>query len=179
MLGAELPLVTALPSCAAACHRARPARRAAWWHQNRNKALVWCSCPPHPRVSGHPRPELLHEKFHEYIGSSSSSARSSWSRRHSHSRLIRGTPLVKRDAGARRRAGELLGTRRVGPADRPLLRATSAANASPIVISHLIVANCAAAHAGRDRRCSSLPEGCRSTGRPPLAQWLLIHAACS
>jgi Na+/H+ antiporter NhaD/arsenite permease-like protein len=70
MLGAELPLVTALPFVALLLVIAlAPLAAPAWWHQNRNKALVvvLVSAPILVYLGIH-APELLHEKFHEYIG---------------------------------------------------------------------------------------------------------------
>jgi len=70
MLGAELPLVTALPFVALLLVIAlAPLAAPGWWHQNRNKALVvvLVSAPILVYLGTH-APELLHEKFHEYIG---------------------------------------------------------------------------------------------------------------
>src|SRR6266699_3396655 len=70
MPGAELPLVTALPFVALLLVIAlAPLAAPGWWHQNRNKALVvvFVSAPILVYLGIH-APELLHEKFHEYIG---------------------------------------------------------------------------------------------------------------
>ena len=70
MPGAELPLVTALPFVALLLVIAlAPLAAPAWWHQNRNKALVvvLVSAPILVYLGIH-APELLHEKFHEYVG---------------------------------------------------------------------------------------------------------------
>jgi len=70
MLGAELPLVTALPFVALLLVIAlAPLAAPGWWHHNRNKALVvvLVSAPILVYLGIH-APELLHEKFHEYIG---------------------------------------------------------------------------------------------------------------
>jgi len=70
MLGAELPLVTALPFVALLLVIAlAPLAAPGWWHQNRNKALVvvLVSAPILVYLGIH-APELLHEKFREYIG---------------------------------------------------------------------------------------------------------------
>jgi len=70
MPGAELPLVTALPFVALLLVIAlAPLAAPAWWHQNRNKALVvvLVSAPILVYLGIH-APELVHEKFHEYIG---------------------------------------------------------------------------------------------------------------
>src|SRR5882672_4094839 len=70
MLATELPLVTALPFVALLCAIAlAPLAAAHWWHHNRNKALValLVSAPILVYLGIH-APELLHEKFHEYIG---------------------------------------------------------------------------------------------------------------
>src|SRR2546426_2682433 len=70
MPGAELPLVTALPFVALLLVIALALFAApAWWHQNRNKALVvvLVSAPILVYLGIH-APELVHEKFHEYIG---------------------------------------------------------------------------------------------------------------
>jgi Na+/H+ antiporter NhaD/arsenite permease-like protein len=70
MLGVELPLVTALPFVALLLVIAlAPLAAPAWWHQNRNKALVvvLVSAPILVYLGIH-APELLHEKFDEYIG---------------------------------------------------------------------------------------------------------------
>ena len=70
MLGAELPLVTALPFVALLLVIAlAPLAAPGWWHHNRNKALVvvLVSAPILVYLGIH-APELLHEKFDEYIG---------------------------------------------------------------------------------------------------------------
>jgi len=70
MLATELPLVTALPFVALLCAIAlAPLAAPHWWHHNRNKALValLVSAPILVYLGIH-APELLHEKFHEYIG---------------------------------------------------------------------------------------------------------------
>jgi len=70
MLAAELPLVTALPFVALLFAIAlAPLAAPHWWHHNRNKALValLVSAPILVYLGIH-APELLHEKFHEYIG---------------------------------------------------------------------------------------------------------------
>src|SRR6266581_4440438 len=70
MLGAQLPLVTALPFVALLLAIAlAPLAAPHWWHHNRNKALValLVSAPILVYLGIH-APELLHEKFHEYIG---------------------------------------------------------------------------------------------------------------
>jgi len=70
MPGAELPLVTALPFVALLLVIAlAPLAAPAWWHQNRNKVLVvvLVSAPILVYLGIH-APELVHEKFHEYIG---------------------------------------------------------------------------------------------------------------
>jgi len=70
MLAAELPLVTALPFVALLFAIAlAPLAAPHWWHHNRNKALValLVSAPILLYLGIH-APELLHEKFHEYIG---------------------------------------------------------------------------------------------------------------
>jgi Na+/H+ antiporter NhaD/arsenite permease-like protein len=70
MLGAELPLVTALPFVALLLVIAlAPLAAPGWWHLNRNKALVVAlvSAPILVYLGIH-APELLREKFHEYIG---------------------------------------------------------------------------------------------------------------
>src|SRR2546427_3754393 len=70
MLGVELPLVTALTLVALLLVIAiAPLAAPAWWHQNRNKALValLVSAPILVYLGIH-APELLHEKLHEYIG---------------------------------------------------------------------------------------------------------------
>jgi Na+/H+ antiporter NhaD/arsenite permease-like protein len=70
MLGAELPLVTALPFVGLLLVIAlAPLAAPGWWHHNRNKALVvvLVSAPILVYLGIH-APELLHEKFDEYIG---------------------------------------------------------------------------------------------------------------
>src|SRR5881409_477813 len=70
MLGTALPLVTALPFVALLLVIAlAPLAAPGWWHQNRNKALVvvLVSAPILVYLGIH-APELLHEKFHEYVG---------------------------------------------------------------------------------------------------------------
>src|SRR5216117_1705517 len=69
MLAGELPLVTALPFVALLLAIAlAPLAAPHWWHHNRNKALVamLVSAPILVYLGIH-APELLHEKFHEYI----------------------------------------------------------------------------------------------------------------
>jgi Na+/H+ antiporter NhaD/arsenite permease-like protein len=70
MLATELPLVTALPFVALLLAIAlAPLAAPHWWHHNRNKALValLVSAPILVYLGIH-APELLYEKFHEYIG---------------------------------------------------------------------------------------------------------------
>lgn len=70
MLGAELPLVTALPFVALLLAIAlAPLAAPRWWHHNRNKGLVvgLVSAPILVYLGMH-APELLREKLHEYIG---------------------------------------------------------------------------------------------------------------
>jgi len=70
MLAGELPLVTALPFVALLLAIAlAPLAAPHWWHHNRNKALValLVSAPILVYLGIH-APELLHEKFHEYLG---------------------------------------------------------------------------------------------------------------
>jgi Na+/H+ antiporter NhaD/arsenite permease-like protein len=70
MLGSELPLVTALPFVVLLLAIAlAPLAAPEWWHHNRNKVLVvvLVSAPILVYLGIH-APELLHEKFHEYIG---------------------------------------------------------------------------------------------------------------
>ena len=70
MRGAELPLVTALPFVALLLAIAvAPLAAPHWWHHNRNKALValLVSAPVLVYLGIH-APELLHEKFQEYLG---------------------------------------------------------------------------------------------------------------
>src|SRR5213594_516755 len=73
MLGAQLPLVTALPFVALLLAIALlPLSAPQWWHHNRNKALV-AAVLSLPIVVyfwfdlGEPGREVLHEKFHEYL----------------------------------------------------------------------------------------------------------------
>src|ERR1043166_4495669 len=65
-----LPLVTALPFVALLFAIALlPLAAPAWWHHNRNKALVsFLLAAPILVYLGVHAPELLHEKFHEYLG---------------------------------------------------------------------------------------------------------------
>src|SRR3989440_2617140 len=70
MPGAELPLVTALPFVALLLAIAlAPLAAPEWWHHNRNKALValLVSAPILVYLGIH-APELLQEKFQEYLG---------------------------------------------------------------------------------------------------------------
>jgi len=69
MLGSELPLVTALPFVALLLAIAlAPLAVPTWWHHNRNKALVaLVISAPILVYLGINAPELLHEKFHEYL----------------------------------------------------------------------------------------------------------------
>src|ERR1044072_1840635 len=73
MLGAQLPLVTALPFVALLVAIAvMPLLAPAWWHSNRNKAVI-VTLISLPILAyflldlGEPGRELLHEKFHEYL----------------------------------------------------------------------------------------------------------------
>src|SRR5213083_1187591 len=69
MLGSALPLVTALPFVALLLVIAlAPLAVPGWWHHNRNKALVSLviSAPILLYLSS-TAPELLNEKFHEYL----------------------------------------------------------------------------------------------------------------
>src|SRR6266849_169770 len=70
MLGAELPLVTALPFVALLLAIAlAPLAAPRWWHHNRNKALIaLLVSAPILVYLGINAPELLHENFHEYLG---------------------------------------------------------------------------------------------------------------
>src|SRR6266852_869568 len=70
MLDASLPLITALPFVVLLLVIAlTPLAAPGWWHQNRNKALVVVLVSaPILVYLGSDAPELLHEKFHEYIG---------------------------------------------------------------------------------------------------------------
>src|SRR5436190_6456585 len=69
MHGAQLPLITALPFVALLLAIALlPLAAAGWWHHNRNKALVsFLLAAPILIYLGITAPELLHEKFHEYL----------------------------------------------------------------------------------------------------------------
>src|SRR5258706_6688994 len=70
MLGTELPLATALPFVMLLLVIAlAPLAAPGWWHDNRNKALIalLVSAPILVYLGIH-APELLHEKFHEYLG---------------------------------------------------------------------------------------------------------------
>ncbi|HEY7194617.1 MAG TPA: sodium:proton antiporter [Gemmatimonadales bacterium] len=66
----EFPLVTALPFVALVVAIALlPLAAPAWWHHNRNKALVsLLLATPIAIYLGLTAPELLHEKLHEYLG---------------------------------------------------------------------------------------------------------------
>ncbi len=69
MLGTELPLVTALPFVVLLLAIAlAPLAAPRWWQHNRNKAIVALvvSAPILVYLGIH-APELLHEKFHEYL----------------------------------------------------------------------------------------------------------------
>jgi len=70
MPAADLPLVTALPFVALLLAIAlAPLAAPRWWHHNRNKALVaLLVSAPILVYLGINAPELLHEKFHEYLG---------------------------------------------------------------------------------------------------------------
>jgi Na+/H+ antiporter NhaD/arsenite permease-like protein len=70
MHGTELPLVTALPFVTLLLVIAlAPLIVPKWWHHNRNKALVsLVISAPILLYLGTTAPELLHEKFHEYLG---------------------------------------------------------------------------------------------------------------
>ena len=70
MRGTELPLVTALPFVALLVVIAlAPLIVPTWWHHNRNKAIVSLAiAAPILVYLGIHAPELLHEKFHEYLG---------------------------------------------------------------------------------------------------------------
>jgi Na+/H+ antiporter NhaD/arsenite permease-like protein len=70
MPGAELPLVTALPFVALLLAIAlAPLAAPRWWHHNRNKALVaLLVSAPILVYLGINAPDLLYEKFHEYLG---------------------------------------------------------------------------------------------------------------
>src|SRR2546428_12938494 len=73
MLGAQLPLLAALPFVALLLAIALlPLGAPRWWHQNRNKALVAAAAALPILVYfwfdlGDPGREVLHEKFHEYL----------------------------------------------------------------------------------------------------------------
>jgi Na+/H+ antiporter NhaD/arsenite permease-like protein len=70
MLGTELPLATALPFVVLLLVIAlAPLAAPRWWHHHRNKALIalLVSAPILVYLGIH-APELLHEKFHEYLG---------------------------------------------------------------------------------------------------------------
>ncbi len=69
MHGTELPLVTALPFVALLLVIAlAPLIVPTWWHHNRNKALVSLAIStPILIYLGTTAPELLDEKFHEYL----------------------------------------------------------------------------------------------------------------
>ena len=70
MLGHQLPLITALPFVALLLVIAlAPLVAPHWWHHNRNKALValFVSAPILVYL-GINAPDLLHEKFLEYVG---------------------------------------------------------------------------------------------------------------
>jgi len=70
MPAADLPLVTALPFVALLLAIAlAPLAAPRWWHHNRNKALVaLLVSAPILVYLGLNAPELLDEKFHEYLG---------------------------------------------------------------------------------------------------------------
>jgi Na+/H+ antiporter NhaD/arsenite permease-like protein len=70
MPATELPLVTALPFVALLLAIAlAPLAAPKWWHHNRNKALVvLVVSAPILLYLGIHSPELLREKFHEYLG---------------------------------------------------------------------------------------------------------------
>ncbi len=69
MHGTELPLITALPFVALLLVIAlAPLIVPKWWHHNRNKALVSLAISaPILLYLGSTAPELLNEKFHEYL----------------------------------------------------------------------------------------------------------------
>src|SRR2546426_11086641 len=73
MLGAQLPLLAALPFVALLLAIALlPLGAPRWWHQNRNKALVAAAASLPILVYfwfdlGDPGRQVLHEKFHEYL----------------------------------------------------------------------------------------------------------------
>jgi Na+/H+ antiporter NhaD/arsenite permease-like protein len=69
MPGSELPLVTALPFVALLLVIAiAPLVVPSWWHHNRSKALVSLAISiPILMYLGTTAPELLQEKFHEYL----------------------------------------------------------------------------------------------------------------
>jgi Na+/H+ antiporter NhaD/arsenite permease-like protein len=70
MLGHQLPLITALPFVALLLAIAlAPLAAPRWWHHNRNKALVaLVVSAPILVYLGINAPDLLHEKFLEYVG---------------------------------------------------------------------------------------------------------------
>jgi len=70
MLGAQLPLITALPFVALLLAIAlAPLAAPRWWHHNRNKALVaLVVAAPILVYLGINAPDLLREKVHEYVG---------------------------------------------------------------------------------------------------------------
>ncbi len=70
MLGHQLPLITALPFVALLLAIAlAPLAAPHWWHHNRNKALVaLVVSAPILVYLGINAPDLLHEKFLEYVG---------------------------------------------------------------------------------------------------------------
>jgi Na+/H+ antiporter NhaD/arsenite permease-like protein len=70
MLGHQLPLITALPFVALLLAIAlAPLVAPHWWHHNRNKALVaLVVSAPILVYLGINAPDLLHEKFLEYVG---------------------------------------------------------------------------------------------------------------
>jgi len=70
MLPLDFPLVTALPFVALLFAIAlMPLAAPAWWHHNRNKALVsFLLAAPVLVYLGLRAPDLLHEKLHEYVG---------------------------------------------------------------------------------------------------------------
>ena len=73
MLGAQVPLISALPFVALLLAIALlPLAAPEWWHQNRHKALVAAIASLPILVYfwfdlGEPGREVLHEKFHEYL----------------------------------------------------------------------------------------------------------------
>ena len=70
MLSTAFPLVAALPFVALLLAIALlPLAAPAWWHHNRNKALVsFLLAAPVLVYLGVRAPDLLHEKLHEYVG---------------------------------------------------------------------------------------------------------------